>query len=166
MTAVVGLATAGALYWFAPWRAFTDTTVAEPLSEVPSATSTASPAPAGPVVVAEGSFITHEHDTSGTARLVRAPDGSHRLEIAGLNTSDGPDLRVWLSDQQVKTGVAGWRVFDDGKHAELGRLKGNHGDQVYELGPGTDPATFRSVTIWCKRFAVSFGAAELAPLPG
>jgi hypothetical protein len=112
-------------------------------------------------VIAEGAFVTHEHDTSGTARMVRNPDGSHQLELVGLDTSDGPDLRVWLSDQKVLDGVAGWRVFDDGKYAELGKLKGNHGNQVYRLDPGVDPAAFRSVSIWCKRFAVSFGAATL-----
>ncbi|GAA1644953.1 DM13 domain-containing protein [Actinoplanes couchii] len=168
---VLGIGGAGALYWFAPWRLFTDTTVTETLSAVPSAapqpsaSAGAVPAePAGPVVVAEGDFVTHEHDTSGTARLVRAPDGSHRLEISGLDTSDGPDLRVWLTDQEVRTGTAGWRVFDDGEYAELGELKGNRGDQVYRLDTGVDPAAFRSVSIWCKRFAVSFGAAELTPV--
>ncbi len=171
VVAVIGIGGAGALYWFAPWRLFTDTVVTETLSVVPSASPPPSDAPAprdtpvSPVVVAEGRFITHEHDTSGTARLVRNPDGSHQLEIAGLATSDGPDLRVWLSDQEVRTGTAGWRVFDDGRYAELGRLKGNRGDQVYRLGAGVDPAAFRSVSIWCKRFAVSFGAAELAAVP-
>ncbi|MEU4157301.1 DM13 domain-containing protein [Actinoplanes sp. NPDC026670] len=170
VVAVLGIGGAGAFYWFAPWRLFTDTVVADTLTVVPAAPPAAvppssgsaeAPPPAAPVIIAQGDFITHEHDTSGTARLVRNPDGSHQLEIAGLDTSDGPDLRVWLSDQQVRTGTAGWRVFDDGEYAELGKLKGNHGDQVYRLDSGVDPAEFRSVSIWCKRFAVSFGAAEL-----
>ncbi|MEV6493316.1 DM13 domain-containing protein, partial [Actinoplanes sp. NPDC051633] len=108
-----------------------------------------------------GEFVTHEHETSGGVRLVRNPDGTHQLELAGLDTSDGPDLRVWLTDQPVRTGTDGWRVFDDGRHLELGKLKGNQGDQIYRLPAGVDPAGFRSVSIWCKRFAVSFGAAEL-----
>jgi hypothetical protein len=168
VVAVLGIGGAGALYWFQPWRLFTDTVVTEALTVVPSTapakepSGTATPPPpAAPVVIAEGAFVTHEHDTSGTARMVRNPDGSHQLELVGLDTSDGPDLRVWLSDQKVRDGVAGWRVFDDGKYAELGKLKGNHGDQVYRLGAGVDPAAFRSVSIWCKRFAVSFGAATL-----
>ncbi|WP_204293376.1 DM13 domain-containing protein [Actinoplanes campanulatus] len=164
--AVLGLGAAGGLYWFQPWRLFTDVVVTDALSTVPSTAPQPSGLPAAaaatPVVIAQGDFITHEHDTSGTARMVRNPDGSHQLELAGLDTSDGPDLRVWLSDQQVRTGTAGWRVFDDGEYAELGRLKGNHGDQVYRLAAGIDPAAFRSVSIWCKRFSVSFGAAELA----
>jgi hypothetical protein len=63
----------------------------------------------------------------------------------------------------VREGVAGWRVFDDGEWVELGRLKGNRGDQAYPLPAGVDPAAYRSVSIWCKRFAVSFGAAPLTP---
>ncbi|GAA3236443.1 DM13 domain-containing protein [Dactylosporangium siamense] len=154
------------LYWFAPWRLFTDTTVREALTS-PAATtaSTGAPTatPSGPVavVVARGTFVTHEHDTSGTARVVRLPDGTHRLEIEGLDTSDGPDLRVWLTDQAVVAGKAGWQVFDDGQYVELGKLKGNKGDQVYAIPAAADLTTLRSVTIWCKRFSVSFGAAQL-----
>lgn len=161
--AVLGLAGAGVLYWFEPWRLFTSTTVTDSLA-VPTAVaaqpSTTSAAPAA-TVLAQGSFVTHEHETTGTARLVRNADGSHQVELVGLDTSDGPDLRVWLTDQPVLPGRDGWRVFDDGEHTELGRLKGNHGDQVYRLGAGLDPADYRSVSIWCKRFSVSFGAATL-----
>jgi hypothetical protein len=83
------------------------------------------------------------------------------LILRDLSTSDGPDLRVWLTDQPVVAGSAGWHVFDDGRHLEVGRLKGNRGTQLYDVPVGTDVIAFRSVTIWCQRFAVSFGAAEL-----
>jgi hypothetical protein len=160
------------MYWFQPWKLFTSTTVNDALSSPapsapppPAATASTAPAsaaaPAGPAVVRQGAFVTHEHDTAGGARIVRTASGGVQLELVGLSTSDGPDLRVWLTDQEVKTGTAGWRVFDDGRYVELGRLKGNRGDQVYPIGADVDLAGFRSVTIWCKRFAVSFGAAEL-----
>ena len=161
------IALGAGLYWFQPWRLFTDTTVNETLSApvasaAPVASKTGVPAaPAAAQVLRKGSFITHEHETAGTARLVRNPDGSHQIELVGLDTSDGPDLRVWLTDQPVKKGTAGWRVFDDGAWSELGRLKGNRGDQVYPVPAGVDPDDFRSISIWCKRFAVSFGAADL-----
>ena len=153
------------LYWFEPWRLVTNTTVDDALA--PTAVASAAPAtgdgsaPAGPVIELRGTFITHEHDTSGEVRVVRHPDGRRQLELVGLDTSDGPDLRVWLSDQPVKEGTAGWRVFDDGRYVELGELKGNKGNQVYDVPAGTDLTALRSVTIWCKRFAVSFGAAAL-----
>ncbi len=112
--------------------------------------------------MAEGSFITHEHATSGVAQLIRTPTGGHQLILKDLDTSDGPDLRVWLTDQPVQSGSAGWKVFDDGSYVELGQLKGNRGTQVYDIPTGTDVSTLRSVSIWCKRFSVSFGAAALA----
>jgi hypothetical protein len=154
--AVVAVLIAGGafgLYWFTPWKLVTNTTVHETLS-TPAPTVSADPAGtlAGPAVVGQGTFVSHEHPTSGTARVVRAADGSQQLELVGLSTSDGPDLRVWLTDQPATAG---------GKYVELGRLKGNRGDQVYPIPAGTDVATYRTVTIWCIRFSVSFGAAML-----
>jgi hypothetical protein len=176
--ALLVLAVAGAfgLYWFQPWKLVTDQTVDEALTVVSAparsagsaAVSTApqvpEAAPSGPVLVRQGEFITHEHQTSGTARVIRDADGSHRLELVDLDTSNGPDLRVWLSDQPVRPGVAGWRVFDDGDWVELGKLKGNKGGQAYAIPAGTDLDRLGSVSIWCKRFSVSFGAAKLAML--
>ena len=154
---------AGGLWLFQPWKLFVDQTVNEALPSAAAGepTGSASPAAQQPTVLAEGKFITHEHDTSGTARIVELADGRRVLSIEKLDTSNGPDLRVWLTDQQVKPGRAGWFVFDDGEYVELGRLKGNKGNQVYEIPDKVDLAEYRSVTIWCKRFSVSFGAAEL-----
>ncbi|HWH01044.1 MAG TPA: DM13 domain-containing protein [Pilimelia sp.] len=177
LVAVLAAGATFGLYWFQPWKLFTDKEVQEALPTVVESSGSASASPAAPTspsgspsaspagnrLLATGSFITHEHDTSGAARLVRLADGRHQLLLVGLRTSDGPDLRVWLSDQPVRSGEAGWRVFDDGRWVELGRLKGNRGNQVYEIPAGTDLETLRSVSIWCKRFAVSFGAAALRP---
>ncbi|MEU3255203.1 DM13 domain-containing protein [Streptomyces sp. NPDC006997] len=178
---VVAVALVGVgLYWFQPWKVWQDETVeealpqataaapakgAEPSEEAPATDRPTTPAtPAGPVTVASGELISHEHDTSGTVRLLRLSDGSHVVRLENLDTSNGPDLRVWLTDAPVKEGTAGWRVFDDGAHESLGRLKGNKGNQNYPLPAGVDPADFSSVSIWCDRFDVSFGAAELAPV--
>jgi hypothetical protein len=156
------------LYWFQPWKLVTDREVNETLAIVPTPAdapvlpeASAPATPAGPAVVRQGEFISHEHATSGLARMIMNPDGSHVLELVGLDTSNGPDLRVWLSDQPTRSGVDGWRVFDDGKWLELGRLRGNRGDQAYAIPAGTNLDQFKSVAIWCKRFAVSFGAAGL-----
>ena len=45
---------------------------------------------------------------------------------------------------------------------ELGPMKGNIGDQNYEIPATVDLASYRTVTIWCKRFSVNFGSAPLA----
>ncbi|OAH10367.1 DM13 domain-containing protein [Streptomyces jeddahensis] len=161
------------LYWFQPWKLWQDETVRETLpattarpspSAAPTKAASASPRPAGPETLARGDLISHEHATSGTVKVLRLADGSHVLRLENLDTSNGPDLHVWLTDAPVKEGRAGWSVFDDGKYVSLGRLKGNKGDQNYTLPADADPAAYTSVSIWCDRFDVSFGAAELARL--
>jgi hypothetical protein len=172
---VTGLvAGAAALYWFQPWQLWVDETVQEsfpsaaPASQSPVAVPD-SPAPAseppGPAELATGSLISHEHRTTGTVRIVRAADGSLVLRLENLATSSGPDVHVWLTDAPVKPGEDGWEVFDDGKHLDAGKLKGNKGNQNYLLPAGTDLAGYTSVSLWCDRFDVSFGAAELTSRP-
>lgn len=184
---VVVVALAAGLYLFQPWRLFTTVEVAEavptaasdltasddvsgvpPTATEPPDTSSspnppATPTPVEPVVLVEGSFISHEHQTTGRVRILELTDGTRVLRIEGLSTSDGPDLKVWLSDQPVIDGVDGWGVFDDGAYISLGDLKGNVGDQNYAIPDDIDLRDFGAVSIWCERFAVSFGAAELLP---
>lgn len=166
--AVVLVGGALGLYWFQPWKLWQDETVREALPAPTAQTSgqrqEEAAEPPAPLLVAQGALITHEHDTSGTVKLLRLADGSHTLRLEALDTSNGPDLRVLLSDAAVREGRAGWHVFDDGRHVRLGKLKGNKGDQNYTLPRGVDPADYTSVSIWCDRFDVSFGAAELAPV--
>lgn len=180
LVAVVGVG----LYLFQPWRLFVNTTVdeASPLAVSAPASSpspgideaadvdeaAATPAPeaspsdaAQPTVIATGEFISHEHGTSGAASVIALPGGDRVLRIEGLDTSNGPDLRVWLSDAPVIDGPDGWFVFDDGDYADLGELKGNRGNQNYRIPATVDLDDLTSVTIWCDRFSVSFGAAEL-----
>lgn len=165
------------LYLFQPWKAFTDTTVNEALPTAsapeakegaqrkdnagmkggePSMTSTRAK------VLAEGRFVTHEHDTSGTARTVRLADRGQVLRLEGLRTSEGPDVRVYLSARDANAAKSG---LGDGAVA-LGKLKGNLGNQNYTIPAGTNLSKFRSAVIWCERFSVSFGAADLAPVTG
>lgn len=128
----------------------------EPASPAPGPAT-----PAAPVELARGELVSHEHTTTGTARLLDRGDGTRVLRLEGLDTSNGPDLRVWLTDADVLEGRDGWRVFDDGAYVDLGPLEGNQGDANYEIPPGTDLGALRSVSVWCARFRVSFGAAEL-----
>ncbi|MFC7304156.1 DM13 domain-containing protein [Streptomyces monticola] len=164
------LAVGVGLYWFQPWKLWQDETVhdALPTADAAAKPSKAAPSetapdePAGPKTLARGDFISHEHTTTGTVKVIQLPDGSRTLRLEGLDTSNGPDLRVWVTDAPVKEGKAGWGVFDDGKYQSLGKLKGNKGDQNYALPADLDLGTYTSVSIWCDRFNVSFGAAELA----
>jgi Electron transfer DM13 len=140
---------------FQPWKLWVDQTV----HEAPPAA--AQPATAGSTVLAPGTFLSHEHTTTGTVRIIETSDRSRYLRLEDLDTSNGPLLKVWLSDAPVISGTAGWRVFDHSRHVDLGPLKGNKGSQNYPLPAGVDLTRYHSVTIWCARFHVSFGAAPL-----
>ncbi|WP_280253841.1 DM13 domain-containing protein [Nocardia abscessus] len=148
---------------FQPWRLFTDTTVQE---AAPSAATAPGPGDAAqqPRAIAKGTFVSHEHATTGTVVVLRLPDGNTVLRLENLDTSDGPDLHVWLTDAPVREGRDGWFVFDDGAHTDLGKLKGNQGNQNYAVPADADLTQLTSVAIWCDRFNVSFGAAELRPV--
>lgn len=129
----------------------------------PNSTGEAAPVEPTPerVVTARGDFISHEHGTTGEARLITLADGSRVLRLVDLDTSNGPDLKVWLAAAPVIEGEKGWFVFDDEAYLDLGELKGNKGSQNYPIPDGVDISDLTSVTIWCDRFSVSFGAAEL-----
>jgi hypothetical protein len=167
---VVGLAA------FEPWRAFTSSYVDEsiPVADVRTATpTTTSPAPTTtaetstettvtppqPVVVAEGAFVSQEHDTSGTARVIELPDGSRLLRLEGFSTSDGPDVHVWLSDAAAG---GDWNSYDDGRFVQLGEIKATDGNHNYVIPADADLTGLRSAVIWCDRFNVAFGSAPLA----
>jgi hypothetical protein len=75
-----------------------------------------------------------------------------------VDTSNGPDLFVYLSPN-VASGDES--AFDE-NFLNLGRLKGNQGDQNYDLPADVDLTGFASVVIWCDRFNSAFGAADLA----
>jgi hypothetical protein len=175
--------------YFQPWKLFTDTRVEEalpkptgttvapkdattdetgekiaeteePLSSSKSATDSTEVVES-PEILAEGKFITHEHDTTGSVKILKYSDGTRILRIENLKTSNGPKLEVWLTDAPVIEGLDGWRVFDDGKFLNLGALKGNIGSQNYSIPSETNLDDYSSISIWCERFSVSFGAAAL-----
>ena len=165
---------AAAAYFFQPWKLFIDTEVQEAIPTVTatsSETSSASPketeAPSEviqyPLVLVEGVLVSHEHQTSGAVKILQLEDGSRVLRLENLDTSDGPRVEVWLTDAPVIEGEEGWRVFDDGKYTSLGAMKGNQGNQNYEIPPDLDLLDFSSISLWCVTFSVSFGAAELIP---
>jgi hypothetical protein len=108
----------------------------------------ASEVPAAPqrkrtnVEEARGRFVSAEHATSGTARVVKLASGRRVLTLTDFETSAGPDLRVRIGD------------------ADLGALKGNRGDQQYGIPEDVDPRG-GTVRIWCRAFSALFGSAAL-----
>lgn len=170
---------------FKPWLLFVDVRVDEqlpivasasaqaqptpptqpaPLTSTPgtgAASPTPAPTPAGPVQLAMGTLISHEHTTSGTVRIIQQPDGSRVLTLENLDTSNGPDVHVWLSAAHVVEGTAGWFTAGSADYYDLGLIKGNQGNQVYQIPAEVDLSKYPAVDLWCVQFSVSFGAAEL-----
>ena len=99
-----------------------------------------------------------DHGTRGVARVLELADGSRVVRLEALDTSNGPDLYLYVTS----TPAAGEESTFDDEFVNLGRLKGNQGDQNYELPPDTDLTRFATVLIWCDRFDSAFGAADLA----
>ncbi|HEX2300582.1 MAG TPA: DM13 domain-containing protein [Pseudonocardiaceae bacterium] len=169
---VLGVLLAVGLGAFQPWRLWTHSTIDEalpgaefvPAAPQPPAAPQAPAAPAvppphpGPVVLAEGRFVTQEHETTGVARVLQLPDGSRLVRLADFSTSDGPDLHVWVTDQ---TAGGEWGKYDDGRYLALGELKATDGNQNYAIPAAADLAGLTSVVIWCDRFNVAFGSAPL-----
>lgn len=150
---------------FKPWLLFVDVRVDDALPSVPTATAatgptpttTSTPEPAGPVVLATGSFISHAHETSGNVSIVEDASGKRVLAIENLVSTSGPDVHVWLSASDAAGGAsAGSAAFVD-----LGVIKGNLGNQVYDIPAEVDLSQFQSVNLWCVQFSVAFGAAQL-----
>jgi hypothetical protein len=107
--------------------------------------------------LAAGQFKGYAHETQGEVGIYEV-NGKHVLRLTNFKTSNGPDVHVYL--------VAAPDAKDDAtvKNAgfiDLGSMKGNMGDQNYDVPDNTDLAKYRAMTIWCARFNVNFATAPL-----
>jgi hypothetical protein len=108
-----------------------------------------------------GTFHGKVHQTSGRATIYQETDGKLVLRLTNFKTSNGPDVHVILVALKDAEDDANF-LKDNTPRVELGSLKGNRGDQNYEIPAGTDLAKFQTVSIYCERFNANFGAAPLA----
>ena len=111
-------------------------------------------------VVKAGEFTDADsrHKGQGTGKIYRLGDGSHVFRLESFRVTNGPDLRVILSphpDPRSREAVK-----EEG-YIELGKLKGNIGNQNYSIPEGIDASTFNSAVIYCKPFHVIFSVAIL-----
>lgn len=113
-----------------------------------------------PKVVAEGQFIDADaiHKGSGEATLYAIGDGQHVVRFEDFRTTNGPALVVYLAKHPSPTEASHVR---DGGYLNLGKLKGNVGNQNYAVPAGTNIAEYNSVVIWCELFGVLFSPAAL-----
>ena|SRR5579871_540596 len=107
-----------------------------------------------------GTFHGQVHKTSGRATVYQQADGKYLLRLTNFKTSNGPDVHVILVATKDAADDANFLTSKTEK-IELGKLKGNEGDQNYEIPSGTDLSKFQTVSIYCERFNANFGAAPL-----
>ena len=98
------------------------------------------------------------HKGSGSASIYRLPGGEGVLRFEGLNVTNGPDLHVLLSPHPDPTSKS---ELQDAGYTTLGQLKGNRGNQNYEIPADTDLDSVGSVIIYCMPFHVIFSVAPL-----
>ena len=139
---------------FRPELLFINKTVSESFPAPNSAVAAASDSSAASAELT-GQFHTVAHETKGTAGVYRLQNGQRVLRLTSFATSNGPDVRVILV---AADDAADSDAIKSAGFVELGKLKGNEGDQNYDIPAGLDLAKYRAVTIWCNRFSVNFGA--------
>lgn len=140
---------AGAAFWYLASPLFIDQEVSE----------TISPADAQQVL-AQGTFsdVDSLHKGMGTATIYEGVGGRRVLRLSDFRVTNGPDLKVWLV---AKSAIASADDVKNSESVSLGRLKGNVGDQNYDLPADLDLGKYTSVVIWCEQFGVLFSPATL-----
>lgn len=127
---------------------------------VPAPTATIPPAESQPVAIKTGEFRDADnfHRGSGSATVYQLSDGSFVLRLEDLEVTNGPELHVLLSANPNPDSRA--QVMNEG-YVDLGDLKGNVGNQNYEIAADVDVSAYSSVVIYCKPFHVVFSVASL-----
>src|SRR6266446_8050171 len=84
----------------------------------------------GSKVLARGEFHKVEKAGKGTATVYKLASGKRVLRLSNFQTDNGPDLHVRLiaADDATDTASAAKAAY-----VELGKLKGNKGNQNYDL---------------------------------
>jgi Electron transfer DM13 len=145
------LALIGAWWAFRPEKLWINQKVDEP---APFASNT------DPQPLYTGRLEGKAHQTSGRATVYKTADGKQYLRLTDFSTSNGPDVHVLLAqsdDENLKQEIVKGQL--DG--VELGPLKGNQGDQNYDLPASVDLRKYNAAVIYCERFHAVFGVAGL-----
>jgi hypothetical protein len=97
----------------------------------------------------EGTWMgSGSYTVSGVAQIY--DDGGKKiLLLNSFSSSNGPDLRVYLSTTTSATSFV-----------NLGKLKSTNGKQTYAIPDQTDIVQFKFALIWCQQFSVLFGKSE------
>jgi hypothetical protein len=167
VAALVGIALlVFGIIWYEPQKLFLEERVDEALPGMAAGSTgmeaqmeAAEGGAPGSHVLVRGEFIGLEHETSGRVVVLETADGRRFLRFEAFETSNGPDLVVYLSSK-APSGPDDWYGYDR-DFVDLGPLKGNIGDQNYLIPEGVDLDRYSTAVVWCRRFTVGFAAAAL-----
>jgi hypothetical protein len=138
---------------------FLDTTVNEQVAvAAPAPRSSGSgrqPAEPRNVLLRSGTFDSVRHAATGKAMAIELAQGGRVLTLTDFEVDNGPDLRVYL----VAGPATSEGEVDD--FVDLGGLKGNRGNQQYEIPADVNVKRHSTVVIWCRAFSVLFARAPL-----
>lgn len=101
-------------------------------------------------LIAKGTFQSAVHTTSGVVKVYRDNNQKKILLLEDFKTDPGPDLRIYLAEDKVLTNFI-----------EVSDKVNTNGTYNVALPDNTDLKKQKYVLIWCKRFGVLFGSAEL-----
>jgi Electron transfer DM13 len=131
--------------------------VATAASPAAASDSGSEPAPSEPrnELLGRGTFEPVAHSVSGTATTIRLAEGGNVLTLTDFEVDNGPDLRVYLVVGPARN------ESEVDEFEDLGALKGNKGNQQYEIPRELNLNRYTTVVIWCRAFSVSFARAPL-----
>jgi hypothetical protein len=152
-------ATAAAAGIYLGWSMFTEDVVNERIATVAPASMDGQRSAEAPerqnALLRAGTFESVRHAARGQARAIELAEGGRVLTLVDFEVENGPDLRVYLVAGPAKTEDA----VDD--FIDLGALKGNRGNQQYEIPPDVDLERYATAVIWCRAFSALFARAPL-----
>lgn len=140
-----------------------------PVTATPEATETPIPSPtledseaifesSSSLLIWEADFYPVAHAGGGTANVYMMDDGSLIVRLEDFEVEDGPELHVYLTDQDPVQNTEGTALTNA---IDLGELKGLMGDQSYLVPSSLELSQYHSVVIWCVPFSVAFIAAPI-----
>lgn len=97
------------------------------------------------------------HWGAGTATIYELSDRRRILRLENFTSAPGGDVRVYLSRDPLP--LTALEIGDD--FLDLGRLKGNIGDQRYFLPADHDLSVYNSAVVFCRQFSMVITVARL-----
>jgi Electron transfer DM13 len=126
-------------------------------SNPPANNPPSNPPATGVITLSSGTFVSVNHPTTGTAKLIKLENGSHIVRLENFKTDPGPDVRVWVSETATITDAAQKSAV----YTDVGASRSTNGNFNYEIPSSVDVSKIKSVIIWCRAFSVAFGGAAL-----